>query len=270
MEDCKDYSGMFYMLPFQKGYLINWDLQREIWDYVFKTKLKVDFSDTCLIITEPCYNFKPIQENMTEILYEEYGFTSLLLSTGPQLVSRKYTNENNNPLSCLVVDSGHSFTHVVPFVKEKKVKESIKRIDVGGKALTNYLKDIISYRQLNVMDETYVVNQMKEDCCYVSTQFWKDIETAKMRNNPLSRIYVLPDYTVLKRGYVRDPEDKTPIGDYQSIRMNNERFQVPEILFYPSDVGIDQIGISHTIVDSINSTPEEIQPHLYENIVLIG
>lgn len=261
---------MFYILPFQKGYLINWDLERQIWDYVFKTKLNVDFSDTSLIITEPTLNFRPIQENMTEILYEEYGFAALLRATGPQLASRKYYAENPKSQCCLVVDSGYSFTHVVPFARDKRIKEAIRRIDCGGKALTNYLKDIISYRQLNVMDETYVVNQAKEDSCYVSTQYWKDLEICKNRKNPIIRDYVLPDYTVLKRGYVRDPNDTSPMTDHQIIRMNNERFQVPEILFYPSDVGINQIGISHTIPHSIDSTPEEVRPHLYENILLIG
>ena len=30
-----------------------------------------------------------------------------------------------------------------------------------------------------VMDETYVINQMKEDVCYVSTQFNYDMDIAK-------------------------------------------------------------------------------------------
>lgn len=37
---------------------------------------------------------------------------------------------------------------------------NIHRIDAGGKLLTNHLKEIISYRQLQVMDETYVMNQV--------------------------------------------------------------------------------------------------------------
>ena len=45
---------------------------------------------------------------------------------------------------------------------------------------------------------------------------------------------------------------------------------MPELLFYPSDIGIKQIGISHAIFHSIQSLPEEIRPHLYSNIVLIG
>ncbi|XP_054160563.1 actin-related protein 6-like [Oppia nitens] len=270
MEECKDYSQMFYLIPFQKGYLINYDLERQIWDYIFKTKLKVDYSDTTLIITEPTLNFKPIQENLTEILYEEYGFASLLRTSGPHLAAHKYSETNKTSLATLVVDTGFSFTHIVPFIKNKRITESIRRIDVGGKALTNHLKDIISYRQLNVLDETYVVNQMKEDCCYVSNQFWKDLEISRTRKNSIVRDYILPDYTIIKRGYVRNPEDKSPITDHQVIRMNNERFQVPELLFYPSDVDIDQIGISHTIGHSIDSIREEVRPHLYENILVIG
>ena len=34
------------------------------------------------------------------------------------------------------------------------------RIDIGGKFLTNHLKELVSYGQLQVMDETYVVNQV--------------------------------------------------------------------------------------------------------------
>jgi actin-related protein 6 len=54
-----------------------------------------------------------------------------------------------------------------------------QRINIGGKHLTNYLKEIISYRQLMVMDETYVMNQLKEDVCFVSTNFENDMKTAK-------------------------------------------------------------------------------------------
>lgn len=35
------------------------------------------------------------------------------------------------------------------------------------------------FSQLHVMDETYVINQVKEDVCYVSQQFYKDMEIAQ-------------------------------------------------------------------------------------------
>jgi len=37
-----------------------------------------------------------------------------------------------------------------------------------------------------VMDETHVVNQMKEDTCYVTSDFYADVETARF-----SFIYML-------------------------------------------------------------------------------
>lgn len=52
--------------------------------------------------------------------------------------------------------------------------------------------------------------------------------------------------------------------------MNNERFQVPEILFNPSDVQVAQMGIPETIERVILKSPKEIQPHLAKNILLTG
>ena len=45
---------------------------------------------------------------------------------------------------------------------------------------------------------------------------------------------------------------------------------MPEILFHPADVGINQTGISHCIYHAIESCPEEVRPHLYENILCAG
>lgn len=97
---------------------------------------------------------------------------------------------------------GYSFTHIIPFIKGKKVKEGIRRIDIGGKLLTNHLKEIISYRQLNVMDESYVINQVKEDACFVSQNFNADMKLARKKfpENTIIQDYVLPDFTSIRRG----------------------------------------------------------------------
>lgn len=66
-------------------------------------------------------------------------------------------------------------------------------------------------RQLNVMDETYVINQVKEDACFVSLNFNADMRTARggREENTILRDYVLPDFTTIKRGYVRSLEEST-------------------------------------------------------------
>lgn len=274
-------------MPFSKGYLLNWDIQRQVWDYVFRTKLKLNFdskrrySNMGLIITEPAFNFPPLQETMLEVLFEEYGFGRILVLSAAQLAAFRYLYEQNvvhfesgkreKQIACLAVDSGFSFTHVVPFVEGYKITAHMKRIDVGGKVLTNYLKEIISYRQINVLDETYVVNQMKEDCCFASTDFWNDLKVAKQRPpaNTIIRDYILPDYITFKRGFIYDRSRHQDLvtADHQKIVMNNERFQVAEILFNPGDVNIEQVGISNTILYSVSEfSPNYRAPELKNGI----
>jgi actin-related protein 6 len=58
----------------------------------------------------------------------------------------------------------------------------------------------------------------------------------------------LPDYKQIKKGYIREPEPQMPIAlmsekelreQVQYFRIASERFTVPEVLFSPSDIGIN-------------------------------
>jgi len=272
VSECRDASGLFFLLAFQKGLLMNWDIQKTVWDYVFgKECCPANFSETPLIVTEPYFNFSNIQEAMAEMFFEEYECQALLRIPSGDLSEYHYRHDHKDAQCCLVVDSGFSFTHVVPYIKGKKERSCVKRIDIGGKILTNHLKEIISYRQLNVMEETYVMNQVKEDTCFVSYDLYADMAKAKKKypENDIVRDYVLPDFTSLRRGYVRTL-DQPPVTEQQILRMNNERFSVPELLFHPSDVGINQMGLAETIVYSIKKCPEEAQSHLFKNIIVTG
>ncbi|XP_055623849.1 actin-related protein 6 [Toxorhynchites rutilus septentrionalis] len=276
IEECRDVSGLFYILCFQRGYLVNWDIQKTVWDYMFNNECcPVNFADTPLLITEPLFNFQSIQEAMLEILYEEYECDAVCKTNSVDLIAFNYTHgeDKKKPLCCVVVDMGYSFTHIVPFIKGTKVKNAIRRIDVGGKMLTNHLKEIISYRQLNVMDESYVINQVKEDSCFVSQNFNEDMITGRKRypENSIIREYVLPDYTQIRRGFLRKLDPNNDSNDeLQTLRLNNERFVIPEILFHPSDIGIQQMGVAEAIVHAIDACPDETKPHLFNNIVVCG
>ncbi len=145
------------------------------------------------------------------------------------------------------MDCGFSFTHIVPYVVGKRVRNAVKRMDVGGKLLTNHLKEIGA----------------NEDCCYVA-QDWD--------NNTIARDYVLPDFTSIRRGVMKSQEESTvrPGEGEQIIRMNNERFMVPEVLFRPSDIGICQMGLSEAVVEAVTSCDSAAQLWLYRNIILTG
>lgn len=68
---------------FYQGFLVNWDVQKNVWDYIFsKECCYANFSEIPLIVTEPYFNFSSIQEAMSEIFFEEYDCQSLLRING--------------------------------------------------------------------------------------------------------------------------------------------------------------------------------------------
>lgn len=127
----------------------------------------------------------------------------------------------------------------------------MKRVNIGGKLLTNYLKEVVSYRQWNMMDEFVLMDQVKEQLCYVATDFTVDLKRAKLHsgrnasqfkdpwNNRQKKSFVLPDFVDTFKGYpLADDVQQRP--EDQVLTMETERFCVPELLFSPSDIGVDQ------------------------------
>ncbi|VDK25719.1 unnamed protein product, partial [Taenia asiatica] len=180
----------------------------------------------------------------------------------------------------LIIDSGYSFTHILPMVDGNIMKEFALRLSVGGKILTNRLIEVTSYRQLDVRSEIYIMNQCKEDACFVSTDFWADLTCAKSRDpsiNTIAREYVLPDYIDVHRGYLRSPSekpkdavDRTKLQGY-ILRLSNERFTVPELLFHPTDVGYTEMGISEAAQYLLTERlPPGVRPGAMANVLLIG
>ncbi|KAK6341710.1 Actin- protein 6 [Orbilia brochopaga] len=285
LESCKDFGSIVFRQPVEKGYIVNWESEKEIWDRILfdeESPLKCDTKSTTLILTEAPNAPTPLQTNVDQMVFEEYEFGAYYRCPASQLIAWNDIGQLFNPdaapqhnaAECvLVVDSGYSFTHVVPVINGKPYQAAIRRIDVGGKVLTNYLKELFSIRQLNMMDETYIVNEIKESCCYVSTDLKRDLDICKrMKRNDIVKEYVLPDYKTLFTGVLRDQSDRGHLSKdvEQTLIVGNERFMAPELLFHPGDVGYRQAGLPEVIMRAINIVPEEYRALLLANIVLIG
>lgn len=150
--------------------------------------------------------------------------------------------------------------------------------------MTNHFKELVSYRSLHLLDETYLVESIKDSLCFVSLNAEADLlsSAAKGWGSPHRREFVLPDGVNNLRGYLRDRPSSDgsknkpgkllhgPQFREQVLVVNNERFMVPEVLFNPTDIGLNQGGIAETIVQAINAVPSCLHALLYPNIVLIG
>lgn len=73
------------------------------------------------------------------------------------------------PESFLVLDLGYSACHAVPVVRGSVQYSHTKRLDVGGKILTNLLKETLSFRQLDMMDEFWLVDYIRRRTSFVAS-----------------------------------------------------------------------------------------------------
>jgi actin-related protein 6 len=179
----RDYS---YTKPLVRGMLMNFDHELQIWDEMLKRTMKLDennlsfgkLRDYMLNITFPVFSPMKLREKLIEVMFEYYGFGGFYPVTGPEMI-QVYAKQNLknkiDPKFQLIVESSHSGTYIVPFFDGEMVNYGIKKIDVGGKLLTNFLKERISFRHLDLSQEYKLVNDIKEKMCFISTNFNEDM-----------------------------------------------------------------------------------------------
>ena len=77
LEKCKDFGEIVFRRPVEKGYLVNWEAQKEIWEHEFfddKAPLRCDPKETGLILTEAPNALPALQNACDQVVFEEFGF----------------------------------------------------------------------------------------------------------------------------------------------------------------------------------------------------
>ncbi|KAL9024675.1 MAG: hypothetical protein Q9196_006337 [Gyalolechia fulgens] len=311
IDGCRDFGEMTFRRPVEKGYLVNWEAEKAIWDSSFldpKSKLNCNPHETNLVLTEAPNTPVALQTNCDQVVFEEYGFATYSRHIGPSLNAyndiqhlfgspARGSNISADPAECLlVIDSGFSHSTVTPLYKGRPIQQAIRRLNVGGKILTNYLKEILSIRHYNLINEEHLVNEAKEKICFVSNQFRGDLERTWQGKVPAQDgkeekgdereivvDYVLPDYNTGTKGHLR-PHDPSPAARMKKMSaaanpagvvedfmtLGNERFAVPELLFNPMDVGMKEAGLPETVLQSMSGLPQGLWPAMLANIVVVG
>jgi len=193
----------------------------------------------------------------------------------------------------MLIDSGYSHTTITPLLQGRPLHSAVRRLDVGGKLMTNYLTRLLSLRQYDMRNDTYLVNEIKEATSYLSRDFKADMERTwkgprgdrreiYATAGGIAKDYILPDYHNRSKGYVRD-HDPTAAGKLKQmstgksaeaaediLTLRNERFTVPELLFKPTDIGLRQSGIAQLVMESLSCLPMGLWPGFLANIVCVG
>jgi actin-related protein 2 len=78
------------------------------------------------------------------------------------------------------LDSGDGVTHVVPVLDGYSFPHLTKRLNVAGRHVTSHLIDLLTRRgyAFNRSADMDTVRQMKEELCFVSYDYKRDVKLA--------------------------------------------------------------------------------------------
>jgi len=183
---------------------------------------------------------------MLENMFEKYGFAAAKVNIQAMLVLYA-----QGLLSGVVVDSGDGVTHIVPVWEGIVPPTLIKRLNVAGRHVTQYLIKLLQLRgyAFNRSADFETVRQIKETLCYSGY----DIEVEKrlgLETTTLVQQYTLPDGRIIK--------------------VANERYEAPEVLFQPHLIDVESKGLHEMLFDMIQEADIDLRPAFYQHIVLSG
>ncbi|KAI6653692.1 hypothetical protein LOD99_3196 [Oopsacas minuta] len=238
--------------PIEHGVVTDWDNMEELWHHTFYDQLHVYPEEHSLLITEPPLNPKTNREKTTQIMFETFNTPKLYVSNTSQLALYA-----SGRCTGIVIDSGEGVTYSVPVFNGHIQTDSILRLDIAGRDITDYLMKIFceenpTFFLHNSINKPLIntISKMKESLAFVSNDFGCDLEKS-YASAEFERAYTLPDGAHL-------------------ATIAGERFRCVEPLFNPSLIGQEYSGIHDLAYNSITKCDNEIQQYLYGNIVLSG
>jgi actin-related protein 6 len=267
--------GRNFARPLARGLMFDIDLQLDIWEQIFSnyyrpSSMESNMCENMLLYTHTPLSPDEIIEANFQLIFEYFNFNSCIKSV-PHLFSSISALKNNDSINKtvqLVIDSGFSSTTIVPIFNKRPIYNAIRRLDIGGKLMSNYLKESLSNTiDLDVRKEFFLANLIKEESCFVSKNFNLDMKISSMKfeENKNKKIFVLPEYRNRSEEQLR----KIPKEKWQ-IELNTLNFIVPELLFKPSIAGIEEPGIHEAIMQSVNACHSDYRQLLLENIIITG
>ncbi|XP_062518457.1 actin, clone 302-like [Corticium candelabrum] len=240
----RDFLTLGY--PVERGFITNWDTMEKVWHHTFYNGLRVDPEEYSVLLSEVPLNPKENKEKMAQIMFETFKVPSIFVAM--QAVLAMYSTGYTTGV---VLDSGHGVSHTVPVFHGFPLNHAIKRLDVGGRDLTEHLMKMLNERGDAFMTESTRKDaiKIKETLTYVALHFTTEMDNS-LNDPSLEKQYELPDG--------------------QIITLGTERFRCSEGLFNPSLTGVEAPGIQSAMFDSVQKCDVDMRRDMYGNILLSG
>jgi centractin len=300
-DKARDLRGILRLTyPTQHGIITDWEDMHAVWQHMYH-ELSIVQDQHPVLLTESPLNPKSNRGKAAEIFFETFNVPALYVQVQAILslsVKDQHTRRSTALISTcvhrahldeqwltlirlfmvlssvryasgrttgVVLDSGDGVTSCVPVYEGFTLPNSITRIDVGGRDVTDYLQLLLRKNNgvnLYTSAEREVVKEIKEKICYVAY----NIDNYEKEYSSDSKHLV--DSTL--GADELEPEIPYKLPDGSILHVGSEKFRAPELLFNPSLIGLEYPGIHQTLVNCISKCDLDLRRTLYSHITLSG
>ena len=207
-------------------------------DFISDKELNTSLNQGSILFTEPIIHNKDQRMNLTKYLFEKYEIGGLFFCNNSVLSSFSYGKS-----SCVVFDSGHSQSNVVPVHDGMIIKNGINFFNLNGKNIEDLIiNDLIKkqyneWEGFNILQKIQIVSEIK-DMIFTPEE------------NKENKKYILPDK--------------------KEIEINEEFVKDMNIKIKNKLIGNEETNLKSIILKSISSVLLDIKKELINNIFICG
>ncbi|XP_040855922.1 actin-related protein T1-like [Ochotona curzoniae] len=240
------YRSLYLHFPIERGQVTAWDDMEKFWSHVLEIELETKPNEQPVLLSEPSLNPRETREGITELMFEKFNVPGFYLANHAAIALYAYAC-----VTGLVVDSGEGLTCVVPIFEGYALPHAVSKLCVAGRDITDRLTRLLLANNyiLPCIFNKAVVDDIKEKTCCITLGSDKKLHKRVEEYMP-PRQYVLPDGNV--------------------ISVVDSMMKVPEVLFSPNKMGINNPGLSEMVSNSIAKCDTDIHKDLFAEIVLCG
>lgn len=207
--------------PLKNGTFQNENDILTVFNYIY-SKLDIkgeQIRERPIFITEPILNSLNHRKQIANILFDTLCVPALFFGSQPLL-----SLYASGLQSGVVLETGDGISQVCVAYEGFSIPHSEIRLDFGGRNVTEYLQTKLRKNgyNFNTTAEFEVVKKIKEAMCFISlngNMNFANLSSDSYGETLLNNVYNLPD------------------GN--TIILNRERIEAPEILFRPQEAGLE-------------------------------
>lgn len=234
--------------PIESGQVRDWDGMEQVWHHIFFNELRVSPEEQSVLLTEAPVNSFENRKKTLELMFEIFCAPSVYI--GNTAVLSLYASGRTT--GC-VVESGHTSTHVVPIFEGYALPHTTRKMDWGGRNITQHLASLLSTKGYSfaTASELETVARIKETSGQTALSWTAELARFDEKGgHKYEKKFALPDGTDMSLG--------------------REYLEVAETLFQPDLMGIEQVGLHKLVVDVVKRCNLSITNHLFGSVVLAG